>query len=292
MNPEDPVVVTCALSGALANREQCPGIPYTPEEYAAEARRAVDQGAVMAHIHARSPDGKPSFEIADYGAITEAIRAEVGDRLIINYSTGAIGVSLQKRIEYLEALRPDVAALNMGSMNYAKYSSRRREMVFDTVFLNPFSEILELLATMQSLGIKPEHECFDLGHIGALHLILEMEAVQAPLHVSCVMGVTGGARPRATNLAAMVAELPSGSHWETVGVSRPQWRLLASALGLGGSIRVGFEDNFYLPDGSMARSNGDLVAAAAALVKGAGRRLATVEEARASLALDGSLQAG
>jgi 3-keto-5-aminohexanoate cleavage enzyme len=125
MSLADPVVITCAISGAIANREQCPAIPYTPEEYAAEARRIVDEGGVMIHIHARRPDGTPSYEVEDFRNITEAIRAEVGDAAIINYSTGAVGVSVEKRMEYLRELRPDVAALNMGSMNYAKYSRRR-----------------------------------------------------------------------------------------------------------------------------------------------------------------------
>src|ERR671911_23659 len=128
MSLDDPVVITCSISGAVANRGQCPAIPYTPEEYAAEARRIVDEGGSMIHIHARTPDGVPSYEIEDFRAITEAIKAEVDD-VIINYSTGAIGVSIEKRIEYLRELRPDVAALNMSSMNYAKYSRRRKDFV-------------------------------------------------------------------------------------------------------------------------------------------------------------------
>ena len=161
---DDPVVITCSISGSLANREQCPAIPYTPEEYAAEARRVVDEGGVHIHIHARRPDGTPSFEIEDFQAISDAIRAEVGDAAIVNFSTGAMGVTVEKRIAYLRAVRPEVAALT-----------------------------------------------------------------------------------------------------------------------LGGSIRVGLEDNFYLPDGEMARSNGDLIAKARQLTIDAGRRPATVEEARALL---------
>ncbi len=122
---EDPVVISCSISGVIANRDQCPAIPYTPEEYAAEARRAVDEGASQIHIHARTPDGTPSYEIEDFAAITEAILAEVGD-VIVNYSTGAIGIPIEKRLEYLRALKPDVAALNMSSMNYAKYSRGAR----------------------------------------------------------------------------------------------------------------------------------------------------------------------
>src|SRR5215213_6024566 len=140
----DPVIISCSISGVIANRDQCPAIPYTPEEYAAEARRAGDEGAPQIHIHARNPDGTPSYEIEDFKAITEAILAEVGD-VIVNYSTGAIGIPIEKRLEYLRALRPDVAALNMSSMNYAKYSSHRKDFVFKAVFENSFDTIIEFL---------------------------------------------------------------------------------------------------------------------------------------------------
>jgi 3-keto-5-aminohexanoate cleavage enzyme len=279
---DDPVIITCAISGAVANRDQCPAIPYTPEEYAAEARRAVDAGASMIHIHARTPAGTPSYEVEDFRAITDAIKADVD--VVVNYSTGAIGVPVEKRVAYLRELRPDVAALNMGSMNYAKYSRSRRDFVFAMVFANPFEEIVALLQAMNELGIKPEHECFDLGHLGSLEPLVHKGVLREPLHVSCVMGVLGGVPPTARNLAAMVDNVPAGSHWGLIGVSRDQWTLLAAALALGGSVRVGLEDNFYLPDGEMARSNGELVERAARMTRDAGRRVATVDEARAMLA--------
>jgi uncharacterized protein (DUF849 family) len=287
MSLEDPVIITCAISGALANRAQCPAIPYTPQEYAAEARRIVDEGGVMIHIHARTPDGTPSYEVEDFRAITEAIRDELGDDdVIVNYSTGTVGVPVAKRVAYLRALRPDVAALNMGSMNYAKYSSSRKAFVFQTVFANPFDEIIELLEAMNELGIRPEHECFDVGHVGSLAPLIDMGVLRAPLHVDCVMGVTGGIPATARNLAAMVDNidtLPTRPHWGVVGISRVQWTLVAAALALGGSVRVGLEDNLYLPDGTMARSNGELVARAVRMTQDAGRRIATVAEAREML---------
>jgi 3-keto-5-aminohexanoate cleavage enzyme len=285
MSLHDPVVITCSISGAIANREQCPAIPYTPEEYGAEARRIVDEGGVMIHIHARKRDGTPSYEIEDFEAITEAIRGEVGDEVIVNFSTGTIGVPVSKRIEYLRACRPEVAALNMGSMNYAKYSRARKQFVFNMVFANPFEEIIELLEAMNELGIKPEHECFDVGHVGSLAPLLDMGVLHAPLHVDCVMGVVGGIPPTARNLAAMVDNVPADSHWGVIGISRDQWMLVAAALTLGGSIRVGLEDNLYLPSGEMARSNGELIAKAREMTEEVGRRPATVSEARAMLAI-------
>jgi 3-keto-5-aminohexanoate cleavage enzyme len=283
---DDPVVITCAISGALANREQCPAIPYTPEEYAAEARRIVDEGGVHIHIHARTPDGTPSYEVEDFVAITDAIRAEIGDAAIINLSTGALGVSVEKRVAYLRAARPDVAALNMGSMNYAKYSKKRRSFVFNMVFPNPFDEIIELIGAMRELGIKPEHECFDVGHVGSLWPLIDMGVLETPLHVDFVMGVIGGVPPTARNMQCMADNLPEGKHhWGVIGISREQWTLVTAAISLGGSIRVGLEDNLYLPNGEMARSNGDLIAKARQMVEDGGRRAATVDEARALLAL-------
>jgi len=288
-----PAIITCAISGAIANRDQCPAIPYTPEEYASEARRIVDEGGVHIHIHARTPDGTPSYEIEDFTAIRDAIRAEVGDAAIINFSTGTVGVPVEKRIAYLEACRPEVAALNMGSMNYAKYSRTRHDFVFKFVFTNPFDEIIELLEAMRRLGIKPEHECFDLGHVGSLAPLVDMGLLEAPLHADFVMGVTGGVPPTARNLGVMAENLaeswPGGGglthHWGVIGIGRGQWSLVAAALTLGGSVRVGLEDNFYLPDGEMARSNGDLIAKARQLVQDCGRRPATVDEARALLGI-------
>jgi 3-keto-5-aminohexanoate cleavage enzyme len=301
---EDPAIITCSISGAIANRDQCPAIPYTPAEYAAEARRIVDEGGVHIHIHARSPDGAPSYEIEDFQAIKDAIRAEVGDAAIINFSTGTVGVPVAKRIAYLEACRPEVAALNMGSMNYAKYSRSRKDFVFKFVFQNPFEEIIELLEAMRRLEIKPEHECFDVGHVGSLAPLVDMGLLDAPLHADFVMGVVGGIPATARNLAAMAGNLseipfgeptvrpaqsrpgPRGHHWGVIGIGRGQWTMVAAALTLGGSIRVGLEDNFYLPGGEMARSNGELIAKARQLTEDCGRRPATVTEARQLLGIE------
>ena len=276
---EDPVVISCSISGVIANRDQCPAIPYTPEEYAAEARRAVDEGASQIHIHARTPDGTPSYEIEDFAAITEAIRAEVDD-VIVNYSTGAIGIPIEKRLEYLRALKPDVAALNMSSMNYAKYSRRRKDFVFKTVFENSFDTIIEFLTEMKDLGIKPEHECFDSGHVANLDSLIDMGLLErTPLQVSLVMGVTGGIRPTPRNVTLMADQIPGGpegpNQWQVIGISRDQWKLLATSLVLGGNVRAGVEDNLYLPNGEMCKSNGELIAKARQMAEDVGRRAAT-----------------
>ncbi|HEX2467743.1 MAG TPA: 3-keto-5-aminohexanoate cleavage protein [Solirubrobacterales bacterium] len=279
---DDPVIISCSISGAVANREQCPAIPYTPEEYAAEARRAVDEGASQIHIHARTPEGVPSYEVEDFRAITEAILDAVDD-VIINYSTGAIGIPVERRIAYLRELRPDVAALNMSSMNYAKYSKRRKEFVFAAVFENSFDTIMEFLSAMRELGINPEHECFDAGHVANLDPLLDMGLLERPGQISLVMGVNGGIRPTAKNLGVMADQIPGGpeaANWQVIGISRDQWMLIGAALTMGGNVRAGLEDNFYLPNGEMARSNGDLIAKAGQMAEDVGRRAATVAEAR------------
>jgi uncharacterized protein (DUF849 family) len=280
---EDPCIITCSISGAVANRDQCPAIPYTPEDYAVEAKRAVDEGCSMIHIHARTPEGVPSYEVEDFRAITEAILGAVDD-VIVNYSTGAIGVPVEKRIEYLRELGPDVAALNMGSMNYAKYSARRKDFVFKAVFENSFDTIIAFLRAMNELGIRPEHECFDSGHVANLDPLIDMGLLTEPLQIECVMGVNGGIRPTPKNLVHMAEQVPGGAegrnNWGVIGISRDQWRLVAAAAALGGNVRVGLEDNFYLPEGEMARSNGDLIARARRMVEDAGRRVASVADAR------------
>src|SRR5215211_6962711 len=292
---EDPAIITCSISGAVANRDQCPAIPYMPQEYAAEAGRAVDEGCSMIHIHARTPEGVPSYEVEDFRAITDAILGAVDD-VVINYSTGAIGVPLEKRIAYLRELRPDVAALNMGSMNYAKYSRRRKDFVFKAVFENSFDTIIELLNVLNEVGIKPEHECFDAGHVANLDPLLDMGLLSEPLQISLVMGVSGGIRPNARNVAFMSEQIPRGAEgpnaWQVIGISRDQWRLIGAALALGGNVRAGLEDNFYLPNAEMARSNGELIAKARQMAEDIGRRAATVAEAREMLGVPRRERAG
>ncbi|MGH2694983.1 MAG: 3-keto-5-aminohexanoate cleavage protein [Actinomycetota bacterium] len=277
-------VITCAISGVAANRDQCPAIPYTPEEYADEARRAHVAGASVVHIHARYPDGRPSFRVEEYREITKAILAEVPD-IVINYSTGAVGIPIQERVHHITALEPELGALNMGSMNYAKYSEKRKSFVFDFVFANPFSDIVYLLEQMNSVSVKPECECFDTGHIGNVLPLIDMGLIEPPIQFSLILGVLGGAPPDPRTLAHMASLLPEPNSWEVIGISRRQWELVAAAASLGGNVRVGLEDNFYLPSGEMAKSNGDLIEAAARLVELSGRTVAEPSDARRLLSL-------
>ncbi len=280
----DECIITCALSGVAANRDQCPAIPYSPEDYAAEAKRARDAGASVVHIHARYDDGRPSYRVEEYLAITQAILSESPD-LIINYSTGAVGISLDDRIHHVTALKPEFGALNMGSMNYAKYSETRKSLIFDFVFSNPFSDIIFFVEKMNEVGVRPECECFDTGHIGNVLPLIDMGLIRPPVQFSLILGVLGGAPPNARTLEHLASLVPERSTWEVIGISRKQWSLVAAATSLGGNVRVGLEDNFYLPSGEMAGSNGDLVEAAARLVELSGRTVAEPSAARALLSL-------
>jgi 3-keto-5-aminohexanoate cleavage enzyme len=283
----DKVVITCALTGVLAKREQCPWVPYTPAEIAEEARRAWEAGAAVVHIHARTDDGAPTYEPQVYAAIRREIESRCP--VILNFSTGGLG-PMEGRVAHVREVKPSIAALNMGSMNYAKYSARRKEFVFDFVFENPFKDICYLLSVMKEAKVKPELECFDLGHTASIVPLLDQGLLTEPLQFSFIMGVLGGIRATAENLAAQAREAAALSRnpaWEVIGISHEQWTMLAAALALGGNVRVGLEDNFYLDAAGtqMARSNGDLVAKAVRMARDAGREPATVEEARSMLSL-------
>jgi 3-keto-5-aminohexanoate cleavage enzyme len=280
----DACVITCAVSGAVAGKDQCPGIPYTPEEYAGEVRRARDAGAAMVHVHAREPNGAPTVAVEHYQAIAQAILAETPD-IIVNFSTGWIGLPMADRVGHIAELRPEIGALNMGSMNYAKYSPKRKGFVFSFVFENSFDDIVFLLEQMGEAGVKPECECFDVGHVESVEPLIDLGVLSPPVQFSLIHGVLGGISATARNLAHMASVVPAGSTWGVIAISRDQWSMVGAAAALGGNVRVGFEDNFYLPSGEMAASNGDLVEAAAQIVRLQGREVAEPGEARRLLNL-------
>jgi uncharacterized protein (DUF849 family) len=280
----DQAIVTCALTGVLARREHCPWVPYTPAEIADEAKRAYDAGASVVHIHARTDDGAPTYEPSVYATIRREIEARCP--VILNFSTGGLG-PMEDRVAHIREVKPALGALNMGSMNYAKYSERRKEFVFDFVFTNTFKDIAFLLRAMKEAGVKPELECFDVGHTNSAWPLLDQGLLVPPLQFSFVMGVLGGIRATAENLAMQAREAPRGSTWEVIGISHEQWRMVGAALALAGNVRVGVEDNFYLDSEGkqMARSNGDLVAKAVRMARDMGREPASVAQARRMLSL-------
>ena len=155
----DKVIVTCAVTGAVTTKRQCPAIPYTAVEIGEECRRAYEAGATVVHVHGRSDDGQPSYDPAVFAAYKREIEAR--SPVIINFSTGAVGLTKEQRINHILKTKPHIGALNMGSMNYAKYSAKRKDFVFSFVFANPFDEIIYYLKQMNETGVRPECECFD-----------------------------------------------------------------------------------------------------------------------------------
>lgn len=280
MGLDDKVVITAALTGVAANRNQCKWIPYTPQEIADEALACYNAGASVVHIHAREDDGSPSWRVEVFREVMEETRKRCP--IIINFSTGAVLVERDARIAHIKELKPEIAALNMGTMNYAKYSPKRKDFVFSVVFHNPFEDIMFFLETMKKNDIKPECECFDLGHLESIFPLMDM-GVLTDFQVSLIMGVVGGMAATARNLTHVTSVVPPGVAWEVIGIGQEQWVLITTALALGGNIRVGLEDNFYLAPGEMAQGNGPLVEKAARMTRDVGREPATVEEARAIL---------
>src|SRR5580704_8269879 len=282
----DLCVVTCALTGVLANRTQCPTLPYTPAEIGEEARRAYEAGASVVHIHARKDDGSPTFSPRTFAAIKDEVRKR--SPILLNFSTGTILDDVSEQSTYIRESRPEIAALNMGTMNYSKYSGKRKSFVFDMVFPNTYGKIGKLLSVMNEAGVKPELECFDSGHTHGVWPLIDMGVLAPPLQFSFIVNVLGGIPPTVESLQLqrrIALDLAPDSEWEVIGISHCQWRMLATALVLGGNVRVGLEDNLYLSNGKMAKSNGELVEVAARMVRDVGRKPATVEQTREILGL-------
>ncbi|MHB8588546.1 MAG: beta-keto acid cleavage family enzyme [Candidatus Dormibacteraceae bacterium] len=278
------VIVTAALTGVLATRDQCPAIPYTPKEIGEEAKRAADAGAAIVHVHARTPQGGPDWSVETFAEIFDEVRARTD--VIVNFSTGAVGVPAEERVAHIRELRPEMAALNMGSMNYAIYSEKKKAFYHDHVFANPFSDIQLFLETMKRAQVRPEMECFDAGHIGNTRPLIDMSVLDAPYQFSLIMGVLGGIPGTTRHLVDQVDSLPQGSHWQVIGIGLNQWPLVVAAIAMGGNVRVGLEDNFYLERGKMAKSNGNLVEKACRLARDLGREVASIAEARDQLGLE------
>jgi uncharacterized protein (DUF849 family) len=276
-------IISAALTGVLATREQCEAIPYTPREIGEEAARAAGEGAAIVHIHARTPAGGPDWSVETFAEILAEVQARTD--AIVNFSTGAVGIPAAERIAHIRELQPEMAALNMGSMNYAIYSSRQKAFHHDHVFANPFRDIQFFLEAMNASGVRPEMECFDAGHIGNTRPLIDMGVLRKPYQFSLIMGVLGGIPGTTRQLVNQVDSLPAGSHWQVIGIGLNQWPMVAAGITMGGNIRVGLEDNFYLEEGKMAKSNGELVAKAARLCRDLGAAVASPAEARGQLEL-------
>lgn len=276
------LILSAALTGAATNRSHCPYLPYTPKEIGEEAKRAQDAGASIVHIHAREDNGMPSWRLEVFQAIHEEVRKRCPE-IIINYSTGAIGISKEERMNHIPHTKPDMAAFNMGSMNYAIYSRKKKDFYFNAVFENSFDTMKYVVQIMNEAGTVPEMECFDTGHIRNAEPLRDMGLIPDNACYSLVMGVLGGIPATTENLIHQIKQVPDGAFWQVIAISRKQWQMAAVACTMNGNFRVGLEDNFYLPNGDMATSNGECVEAGVTLARMMGREVATIAETRAML---------
>ena len=267
-----PVIITCALTGAETSKEKQPHLPITPHEQALAAQEAVEAGASIIHLHVREDDGSPSQRLERFQEAIEAIRKRC-PQVIIQISTGgAVGETIEKRSAPL-ALRPEMASLNLGTMNFG-----------EDIFVNLPRDIVALGQKMHQLGVVPELEIYEVGMLESAFRLARQGILRDPLHLQFVLGVPGGMSGDPRNLIHLVSMLPSPEiHWGVAGIGRYQLPLAVQALVLGGHVRVGFEDNIFYHKGELAHSNAQLVSRVARIAGELGREVATPEQARALL---------
>ena len=275
------LVISAALSGVVM-RDQNPSVPYTPEEFAEESYRCMSEGAAVVHIHPREPkSGKQTVNLAKTHAIVEAIHVRCPG-LIINLTTGAApGFSGEERIAPISAIEPEMASLDVNSMNIARGINWKTGGVgSEFIFENPFSQVVHMAKVMRHHNVKPEIEIFDLGDLFASLLICKQKIFDEPLHFQFAFGVVGGMPYDLTILGKMMDLLPRDASWSILGVGRVQYQAGMTAAVNGGHIRVGLEDNIRMPSGALAKGSYEQVRWAVQVARLAGREIATPDEAK------------
>ncbi len=270
----EKLIITAAICGAEVTKEQNPAVPYTVEEIVREAKSAVDAGAAIVHLHVREDDGTPTQSKARFKECIDAIYKVCPDVIIIPSTGGAVGMTAEERLQPTE-LFPEMATLDCGTCNFG-----------DDVFENTMPMMRDFGKRMLENNIKPEYECFEMGHLDTvLNMAKKGQVPGAPMQFNFVLGVPGCTPATVQNLCWLVNAIPTGSTWTATGIGRHAFALAAPAIVMGGNVRVGFEDNLYLERGVLAKSNGELVAKVVRLAKELGREIATSEEARRILNL-------
>lgn len=283
----DKAIITCALTGVLTNPKQHP-VPVTVEEMANAARQAYDAGAAIMHVHFRDQrpgmGNLPSFDPAVATAICDAIRAKCPG-VIINMTTGVPMRDQSGPIACLRAVKPEMAACNAGSLNYLKTKSDGSWAWPPMLFSNPVDKVDEIVHVMKETGTLPELECFDVGIVRSIGMFIDVGMVKNPEY-NFVMGVASGMPADPDLLPFLLKYMRPGYSWQVTAIGREEvWPLHQKTADLGGHLRTGLEDTFYLPDGRKAEHNGQLVEALAQCAERAGRKVATPAEARALLHL-------
>lgn len=284
----DQVVITCALTGVLTDPAQHP-VPVTPEQMAIEAKAAFDEGASVMHVHLRQQGPArghlPSWDAQLSAEVQQAIR-EACPGVIINHSTGVVGPEYQGALDCVRLTRPEMAACNAGSLNYLKVKSDNTWAWKPMLFDNLPDKVQAFLDVMRVAGSLPEFECFDLGIVRCVDMFRRVGMYNGPLEYNFVMGVESGMPADPDLLPILKKLIVPDSNWQVTAIGRQDiWPLQRRCAELGGHLRSGLEDTFYLPDGSKARSNGPLIAQLAAYARECGRSVATPAQARALLHL-------
>jgi len=289
---QSKTVVTCALTGLLTDPAKF-NVPVTPQEMADAAEQSYNAGAAVLHCHFRDQGqgmgAFPTWDLKTVGDILSAIKERVPD-IIICMSTGVLGDDISGPVGCLEAFKPELAACNAGSLNYLKIRKDGNWAWPPALFDNPVEKIKKFLDVMTAGNIVPEFECFDTGIVRSVRMFKANAMFDGEPHVSFVMGVDSGMPANPDLIAILKDELPVNSHWQVIatGPGRGKiWNLHRRCLELGGDVRTGLEDTFYLPTGERASDNGRLVEALVNIAREVGREPATTNEAREMLGILG-----
>ena len=305
----DKVIITCAVTGAIHTPSMSPYLPVTPEEIADAAIGAAQAGAAIVHLHARDPvTGKPDQTPQAFARFLPRIKQATN--AVVNLTTGgAPYMTVSERVKPADVFKPEVASLNMGSMNFGLFPMLNRFKEFkhdweapaleasrDLVFRNSFADIEFVLRTLGDSGTRFEFECYDISHLYNLSHFLERGLVKPPLFVQSVFGILGGIGPHPEDVLHMkrTADRLFGSqyHWSVLGAGKNQLVIAAQAAAMGGNVRVGLEDSLWAGRGRLAQSNAEQVRLVRQIIEGLGRSVATPDEARAMLELKGGDKVG
>ena len=283
----EKAILTCALTGVLTDPKQHP-VPVTPAQMAAEAKAAFEAGAAIMHVHIRRQEEgmghMPSWDPDVVWEVTEAIRAACPG-VIINLTTGVVGKDIAGPLACIRRVKPEIAACNAGTLNYLKIRSDGRWAWPPMVFDNPVDKVKAFLDVMHETGTMPEFECFDVGIVRSVAMF-KKAGMTDHLDYNFVMGVDSGMPADAELLGWLRKQIDPGVTWQSTLIGRQEiWPVHQATADLGGMLRTGLEDTFYLPDGSRASGNGALIEALARCARNAGRDIASPAEARVRLGL-------
>jgi uncharacterized protein (DUF849 family) len=301
------VVITCAVTGGIHTPSMSPHLPITAEEIADAAIGAAEAGAAVVHLHARDPqNGKPDQSPEAFAPFLKVIKQR--SSCVVNITTGGgMGMTIEERVRPAATFKPEIASLNMGTMNFGLYPmlERTKTFMYDWekpylegtragFFRNTFADIEYILTTCAANGSRFEVECYDIGHLYTLRHFADRGIIKPPFFIQSVFGILGGIGPHPEDVAHMkrTADRLFGSEyrWSVLGAGRNQLPIAAMAAAMGGNVRVGMEDSLWIGPGRLAKSNAEQVKAARQIIEGLGLEVATPDEAREILALKGGDQ--